>query len=1161
MATDKHSDQRKLPTVVDLTLDSDFESDDDSIGPTLESTQTAPPIKSEGKAGRPRIYKELKSQQNRKSYLAKKLKKTGDYSWVFYEPQLSTGVAHSEQATPSPRLSEQAIPARGSSVSLPGSAPTPEHTPPAHTHNYRTSNANTSSSVPNRPATATPTASMERRASINGDNQRQTAMIPAVNGTKDAERSAKRRKLSVTNGKPIAQDSVRVPVPKPANAQQLSKHGAAAPQPARASPAVAAPTSLRAKLNNMNGVPSVSFMNSALKPSASSIPVIDAMPPQAARPLFIGRMSHANTATGLLSPGLTSPESASVIVIDSDSPEPDEVGVTYLPPPTASELRKQEGTRPSSSRDAVKPAPDFPMTTPSTAVRVQPPLRQSSPIEPVSGISNVEPIDRDDMVGDLPVRQSTPLQSQQSPALSIPNALASSPASTPAKRGRPTQSGRATERTDPDHLLIFLKEVKKLKWAEITKEYLKVYPGSNYGRIQTHYSSVLNKRDRTQDPPTLNLPPRFAAESTIDWASVHANTKPPRVRKEVADLGNIGSPRSPYVEKSQAVPRAMQQIRDDRDSSSGDSLQQRQRSRRAVPINHTWPQLHTVKGGFKELLDNRDLTPGSRMNFEAHSRSESPSDETLVTSSRTGTSRSKPLDPDFRHQDATLGLKLQRNLRSVQQERMPYLSSPQRLAMHESIEEWTWDQSSITNWQGAILHVDFSPAELQAVKNVVTKVVPSGRQIHRSTHRRHLRAILKDLAEPKLQNLAHEISRHLRSRDIRSIRCFLEDAAAGRLSYAPQVQRLASAKPQPNMTSMQILSISSYARQRELGLQSIRSRQTASTPITYQLKNQLIDTLGPKSTWTGASSDIHTVAWSPDGQYFAAGAVAVTDSDSMQYNRPNVLMYGDAINSNIHELGKHCIDRKKTDAGANSTHAMHESQDPKLFTTVSSVAFSPSGRFMYSAGYDHSVCIWDVSSGSRQPYMVRELQHKAPVDVLAVNPRFDGVIATATKRTTDKSIKLVKFSEETVYDEPWQHTKSNFASTKAISRPDLKMSANALKFDPNGQLLLAGFGANMREDNSLDTSGDICLWDVASETALHVHGSSRNVFDVTFNPRPRHRSLFAVGCVANGNVNRGTRSVVRFYSPKELKAEESYKFTCSLELECKALDMNDVIWW
>ncbi|KAF2633169.1 WD40 repeat-like protein [Macroventuria anomochaeta] len=801
--------------------------------------------------------------------------------------------------------------------------------------------------------------------------------------------------------------------------------------------------------------------------------------------------------------------------------------------------------------EVVSPSP--PGNKSATAVRVHQTSRSPLPQEPVPTVVSVDHGHGDSAVLELPVRQS-PRKVQQSPtSLQVPKPV-SPPAPAPTKPLNETNAESATKKAD--HLLIFLKEVKRLKWADVAKEFAKDIPGCSYVQLQSRYSQTLNKRDRSQDPPTLNLPPRFAAEATIDWALVHANAEGPRVRKQVVDLGISGALRQHHVGR----PRAVQQVRDNDDSSGTDSAPQRQRRQRAAPVNYTWPKLRTTEGGVKEWVDEEDSTVGLSPNNEAPTRLESPADRTLITPGTTTLVQTKPLEINFYSKDAQLGLTLQRGSRNVQQERVPYLSWSQRLAMRDESEQWIWDQWSIQDWQGVVLHVDFSPAELQTVEKVFAKVIPPGRQTRHSTYRRHLRTIFKDLAEPRLQKLAHEIGRHLHSRDAQSIKFFLEDAAAGKVSDVPQIQRFALPKPSTNFSSIQKVSVPSLIRQRELGQHSRRGWQAASTPLTYQTKDQRMDTLGPKSTWTGASSDLHTVAWSPDGQYFAAGAVAVTDSDSMQYNRPNVLMYGDTTNGNIHELGEHFIARPKTEAGANSTHAMYVSQDPKLYTTVSSVAFSPSGKLMYSAGYDETVCIWNVTAGSTQPQMVRQLGHKAPVDILAVNQNFNGIIATATKRTTDKSIKLVFFDEETVYDKHWRPDVKNFASAKALNRPNLNMSATALKFDPTGQLLLAGFGAYIREDSGLHTSGDICLWDVETQTSLQVYGSSRNVFDVAFNPAPRFQSLFAVGCVANGNVNRGTRSVVRFYTTKGTKGGSDPKLICPLELECKAFDMNDVVW-
>lgn len=1078
--------------MVDLTLDSDVESEDEAaIQPQLTMATSKPPVR----------------------------------------------------PSPLPSLASDALrPAMGNLALPSGGGFTIDSTPFIRTPATLASTF-TEIPSPGEPAKALAVASVVQRAPpLTSNFQTQTATIATMN---NAGREAKRRKLSTSSREATIQDGVHAQGPKYAPKRQSGLHGAASSTQAQASPAMAGFTSLREKLNSMNGAPSVHYMNSALKSSASPIPILDDMPSQAARPLFIGRTPQGNTATGLPSPGLTTPEDVSAVVIDSDPLEPDETEIAYPPPPAASGFKTRGDTGHSSFQEVVSPAAPANVT----AAQAQPLphpflLREAAP-----SLENIEHMEVDSTASDLVMRQTTPHNKQQGHMLSQPR-IALPPATNLASPVDISNTGNATERADD--LLIFLKEVKRLKWAEITEEFGKHIPGRSYSNLQSRYSTTLNRRDRTQDPTTLILPPKFAREATVNWAKVHADTKGPQPRRTVTDLSNKGSPHRSHVDRPKPIPRGLNQVKDDGDSSGAESAPQRQRARRAAPVNYTWPQLRTVKGGFEELASTDDPILGRRTTSRAQSRSKSPNDDMSVVPSRTSTSCFKPLNSDFSQQDARLGLTLQGDLRDAQQDRAPYLSSSQRLVMHKSSKNRIWDQDSIKNCQSTIFHVDFSPAELKIVTEVVAKFVTSG-QTHHSTYRRHLKAVLKGLLEPKLQKLAYEIGRYLRSRDTQSIASFLEDAAAGKVLDVPHIQRLASTKSEPYMSCTYADSIPSRLRHRELGLQSVRGRQAASMPLTYRLKNQIIDTLGPKSTWTGASSDIHTVAWSPDGQYFAAGAVAVTDTDSMQYNRPNVLLYGDTVNGNIHELSEHFIKRPRPDAGANSTHAMYVSQDPTLFTTVSSVAFCPSGDTMYSAGYDNKVCVWDVSAGSQQPSLITKLNHKEQVDVLAVNEMYDGVIATATKRTTANSIKLIRLDRNTD-----NYEVANFASARAVRFPDLKMSANALRFDVTGQYLLAGFGANMREDSGWDTSGDICLWDVNKpETALGVYGSSRNVFDVAFNARPSQRGVFAVGCVANGNVNRGTRSVVRIYSPKE----DHRRYTCRLELECKAFDMNDLAWW
>ncbi|KAH6642781.1 Rik1-associated factor 1 [Boeremia exigua] len=977
-----------------------------------------------------------------------------------------------------------------------------------------------------------PTASSSRPSAVpasgriaptsNGHANTQHTKQRTYDRLKEVEHDLKRRKLSAAT--PQRGEGPRTQLLAHGTKKQDVRRGASTATPARSTPKTFHNSNLGVKLSTMKGVPSVHYMNSALKPLGTF--AYDHIPAPAARPFLMSNTPQNDTVTGVPSPSPSSRamprKSVIPIFVDSDT-EDDMIEHVQQPLPCVKEST------------AAVPVRQLPLS-------FRPPRVAGSDDE--SG--------GDSVISDIPQRR--PVSQQVSTRETSIQPTSSRPTPTPAPDldHRPPQVASATERFD--HLLIFLKEVKKLKWTDITKEFTKDIPGRTYSQLQSRYSTTINKRDRTQDPPTLSLPPRFAAEATINWKSVHANTEGPRVRNEVTNLSASRGPRDITADRA----RPVQQIRDD--DSGTDSGRQRQRTRRAPPVNYKLPKLKPVGNGFEEDV-KENVSRSHSPSMAASTRSASPTDRTVVTPGAGLATFFRPLRVDI-HENARLGLSVQKGLRNGRPKSMPYLSSAQRSAMRNDSQEHIWVQQSTQDWQGTVLHVDFSSAELEIVEKIVADLIrPSGRQIRHNTYQRHLRAALRNASSPKLQMLAYEIGRHLRARDSQSIAAFLEDAATGMVSDKPRVQRLALIRKSTRLSSIQDNpSVSSIVRSRELGLRAKRGWQTASTPLTYRLKNQLIDTMGPESTWTGASSDIHTVAWSPNGQYFAAGAVAVTDSDSMQYNRPNVLMYGDTVNGHIHELGEHCEARPRTEAGANSTHAMYVSQDPKLYTTVSSVAFSPSGDLMYSAGYDKTVCIWSVTGGSRQPQMARQLQHCAPVDVLAVNPRFDGIFATATRGTVENSIKLVFFDEDTVHEESWEHDVTDFASAKALSRPDLNMSATALKFDPTGTLLLAGFGANMREDNHMHTSGDICLWDVNTQAALVVHGSSRNVFDVTFNPTPRYQGLFAVGCVANGHVNRGTRSVVRFYSRSVQVSKDDVKFTCPLELECKAFDMNDIVW-
>jgi WD40 repeat protein len=707
-------------------------------------------------------------------------------------------------------------------------------------------------------------------------------------------------------------------------------------------------------------------------------------------------------------------------------------------------------------------------------------------------------------------------------------------------------AGRFSE--EEDHLLIFLKEVKRAKWTDIMEH----FPGRKFGGVQTHYSHKLNRRNRALDPPRLNLPPKYATESSIDWTTVHENSPRPARKPETRDLIQEAERFARPIQQPARIQQQDSFSRDD--SSANESGQVKARPRRNAPqVNYKWPRRNRAK-----LLDEDSVMEGFIVPDERGISTPLDSDEALEEAPLgpdVFIPVDKPMDMNFEQEDASLAVSLVQAGRGViSWQKIPYLSFSQRSVIRNCPKDGEWEQLSGRDWQGSVVHVDFNDEEEAIVERAALKILNTAQVQVRSNGRKRFHKLLKDQPEKKILQLAYEIRRKLFARDQESIDAFLADAKNGKLSSNPHVERIGAVRPARKLSSIPKTSTSSLVRQRELGLQSRRGWKSSSKPLSYQMMNNVQDTLGPAYSFTGASSDVHTVAWSPDGQSFAAGAVCVTDPDSMQYNRPNNLLYGDLSNGTIRELGEHVIARTKTETGANSTHAMHSSQDPVLYTTISSVAFSPQGEYMFSAGYDSHACIWRTSRDGSQPELIKSLRHRAEVDIMTVGPH--GKIATAAKRWTSNAVKVITIRDDTV---DFTFEKQSYTSSKALRQPDMNILPTALAFEPNdGRFLLAGFGANSKaSENRLDTNGDICLWDVGTQEQLAVHGSGKNVFDVAFNPMQRYQPLFAVGCVAGANVNRGTRSMVRLYDTRGYDA----KFSMMAELECAALDMNDVTWW
>lgn len=334
--------------------------------------------------------------------------------------------------------------------------------------------------------------------------------------------------------------------------------------------------------------------------------------------------------------------------------------------------------------------------------------------------------------------------------------------------------------------------------------------------------------------------------------------------------------------------------------------------------------------------------------------------------------------------------------------------------------------------------------------------------------------------------------------------------------------------------------IPSLLRNRELGLSS-RGRHVGTVCQLHQLKSEMIE---PWKNWKGASGDVVAVAWNPDSNVYAFGAAAHTNIEDIQYNRPCNLLLGNLTSNQLRELPDHRIDRPKPETipnGPNATQAVYDACDPKVYETVTSIAFLPTGDRMLTASHDCTVKIWDVTAGKYQ--CLSTLPHEAWVTSVEVSEYRQGVFATASKSVKD-AIRVYHNSAD-----PSSYEK--FSASRAIKYPDWKIYPECLRWGPNhhtSHLLLAGF--QQWEQQGEPGGGQLCLWDANAFEAITVTPSSQSVFAAAWHPT---QPFFATGGAPGNNITdkANTNTVVRTWDLRNTKRFH-------VEYECPATDMQDI---
>jgi WD40 repeat protein len=390
-------------------------------------------------------------------------------------------------------------------------------------------------------------------------------------------------------------------------------------------------------------------------------------------------------------------------------------------------------------------------------------------------------------------------------------------------------------------------------------------------------------------------------------------------------------------------------------------------------------------------------------------------------------------------------------------------------------------------------------------------------------------------SEARLDHLSEQLrsAKSLSCRTKGDLRKFFSDAVDGKLSQSPSILRgLPPSASVGNDASLgsDRFGTSTLLRTRELGYASHRQRASVKHALHETAKWELV------KSWKGASNDVLVLSWSPDGTRFAAGAAAQSDSHNMQYNRNNNLLLGDLTSNRLKELPDHRIPRP-----ASNTSNMSDSD---LYMSISAVKWH--GDRLYTASYDNTVKIWDVSTHS-DAACIRTLPHIGKVQVMAKSDFETDLLATGCEDSAT----------------PFQLWRTWNVSEPLPTIARVDMTPSSLAWGSNEaskHFLAAGMSGSDSGEGDPPKTGHLALWQVcpAGVSSLNVMPNAQNIFDISWHP---NWATFATGgsvsrMARTQGFGRSTRSLVRVYDA----FRDGKTKTSRIVFQCPALDINDVTW-
>jgi len=468
-------------------------------------------------------------------------------------------------------------------------------------------------------------------------------------------------------------------------------------------------------------------------------------------------------------------------------------------------------------------------------------------------------------------------------------------------------------------------------------------------------------------------------------------------------------------------------------------------------------------------------------------------------------------------------------------------------------------EAELFTLQGSTLHVDFCQDEIECVIPVIESVTGSTACSDPISWKESIENLM--LGREKIIPIVvaaliaaeRTPGSRLRNRTNTAIAAFLHDAAAGLLSTQPEIRRVKLSNMSSTDSEVLPDSIKSILQQREIW--GRRRSPRAWKAFKAQLLNGIEDDFIRKVEWTDCAGDIATVTWI-DGDRFFCGATTHSDEHNMQYNKPGNLLVGTAVEKTLKSAPGHQIVRPIVTKGDNSLESMRGTQDPWMYCSVTSTAYSHDNRKCFTGSYDQTVKVWDIADDGSSMTLCGTWSHSGNVNFVVAS-RNHSLVATAADVRED-AVRVYHFDPNNITASAFNIYEASVQRHNSSDTWAYFPSTMQWGISPSvSHLLLVGYSPRSFDCHDEDipedrlNTGELCLWDSRDGSRIPITSArTQNVFEVAWHPT---QPIFVAATSPAGLFEDRVKTQLRVFEQKACGAFSHVK-----TLDCPALDINEI---